>query len=55
MHINDNLKKLKIKFVIKSFFQIWKIDFIDIFVLTFKFDTLRLFFIIIIFKNFKCY
>ena len=55
MHIDDNLKKLKIRFVVKNFFQIWKIDFIDIFASTFKFDTLRLFLIIVIFENLKCH
>ena len=55
MHIDDSLKKLKVKFVIKSFSQIWKIDFTNIFALTFKFDILRLFLIIVILKNLKCY
>ena len=55
MHIDDNLKKLKAKLVVKNFSQVWKIDFTNIFASIFKFDTLRLFFIIVALKNLKCH
>ena len=55
MHIDGSLKKLKIKLVIKDFFQVWEVDFTDIFASTFKFDTLRLFFIIVTLENLKCH
>ena len=51
MHVNDTLNKLKIKLVARDFSQIYEINYTNIFVSTVKFDTLRLFFVVVILKN----
>ena len=55
MHVNDTLNKLKIKLVAKNFSQIYKIDYTNIFVSIVKFDTFRLFFVIVALKNLECH
>jgi len=55
MHIDRILNKLKAKLVTRDFTQTFDINYKDIFVLTIKFNTLRVFLIIIILKDLKCY
>jgi len=55
MYINKILKKLKAKLVAKDFTQVFEINYENIFALIVKFDTLQMFFVIIILKNLKCY
>jgi len=55
MHINKILKKLKTKLIAKDFTQVFEINYKDIFALIVKFDTLRVFLVIVILKNLKCY
>ena len=55
MHVNDTLNKLKIKLVARNFSQIYEIDYTDTFASTVKFDTLRLFFVVVILENFECH
>jgi len=55
IHINKILKKLKAKLVAKDFTQVFEINYKDIFALIVKFDILRIFFVIVILKNLKCY
>lgn len=55
MHIDENLDKLKAKLVIKEFTQTFDINYKDIFVSIVKFDILRVFLIIVILKDLKCY
>ncbi len=55
MHINKTLKKLKAKLIAKDFTQIFEINYENTFVLIVKFNTLQMFFVIIMLKNLKCY
>ena len=55
MHVNDTLDKLKIRFVARDFSQIYEIDYTDIFVSTVKFDTFRLFLVVVVLKNLECH
>ena len=55
MYIDGILDKLKVKLVARGFSQIYGVDFIDTFTLTIKFDTLRLFLVIIALENLECY
>ena len=55
MHIDDTLNKLKTKLVIRKFFQMYDINYTNIFVLIVKFIILRLFLIIVTLKNLKCH
>ena len=55
MYIDGILDKLKVKLVARSFSQIYGVDFIDTFTPTIKFDTLRLFLVIIALENLECY
>ena len=55
MHIDDILNKFKVKLVVKEFLQMFEINYIDIFVSTMKFDTLRLFLVFVTLKNLKCH
>ena len=55
MHIDDILKKLKIKMIAKSFSQIHEIDYTNTFISIMKFNIFRLFFVIVILKNLKYY
>lgn len=55
MHIDDTLEKLKTRLVARGFTQTFKIDFEDIFALIVKFDTLRVFLVIVMLKNLECY
>ena len=55
MYIDGILDKLKVKLVARGFSQIYGVDFIDTFTLTLKFDTLRLFLVIIALENLECY
>ena len=51
MHVDGTLDKLKIRLVARGFSQIYGVDFIDTFTPTIKFDTLRLFLVIIALEN----
>ena len=55
MHVNDTLNKLKIRLVARDFSQMYEIDYTDIFASTVKFDTLRLFLVVVILKNLECH
>ena len=55
MHIDNTLNKFKVKLVVKEFSQMFEVNYIDIFVSTMKFDTLRLFLVIVALKNLKCH
>ncbi len=55
MHIDETLNKLKARLVTKKFSQTYGIDYENTFALTIKFDTLRVFLIIVILKNLKCH
>ena len=55
MHVNDTLNKLKIEFVARNFSQIYEINYTNIFVSIVKFDTFRLFLVIVALKNFECH
>ena len=55
MHVDDTLNKLKARLVAKDFSQMYDVNFTNTFVSTVKFDTLRLFLIIVALKNLKCH
>ena len=55
MYIDGILDKFKARLVARGFSQIYGVDFIDTFALTIKFDTLRLFLVIVILENLECY
>jgi len=55
IHINKTLKKLKTKLIARDFTQIFEINYKDIFALIVKFDTLRMFLVIVILENLKYY
>ena len=55
MRVDDTLNKLKIKFVTKDFLQIFEIDYTKTFASTIKIDTFRLFFVMIVLKDFECH
>lgn len=53
--MNDILNKLKTRFVTKDFSQMFEMNYIDIFVLTIKFDIFCLFFVVVVLKDFECH
>ena len=55
IYVDDTLNKFKIKLRIREFSQMYNIDYTNIFVSTIKFDTLRLFRVILMLKNLKYY
>ena len=55
IYIDGILDKLKVRLVARDFSQIYGVDFIDTFTPTIKFDTLRLFLVIIILGNLEYY
>ena len=55
MHVDDTLDKLKARLVVRGFSQMYGVDYTNIFALTVKFDTLRLFLVIVTLKNLKCH
>jgi len=55
MHIDDTLDKLKTRLVTKKFSQVYKVNYEDTFAPIVKFDTLRVFLVIVMLKNLKCY
>ena len=55
MHVDDILEKLKARIVARGFSQLYEVDFINTFASIIKFDTLRLFLIIVCLKDLKCY
>ena len=55
MHVDGILDKLKARLVARGFSQMYGVDFIDTFAPTIKFDTLRLFLVIIVLENLECY
>ena len=55
MHVDDTLEKFKVKIVVKKFSQMYDIDYTNIFASIVKFDTFRLFLIIVTFENLKCH
>ena len=55
MHIDDTLNKLKVRLIVKDFSQMFEVNFINIFASIVKFDTLRLFLVIIALKDLECH
>ena len=55
MHVDDTLEKFKVKIVVKKFSQMYDIDYTNIFASIVKFDTFRLFLIIVTLENLKCH
>ena len=55
MHIDDTLNKLKVKLVVKDFSQMYDVNFTNTFASTVKFDTLRLFLVIVVLKILNCH
>jgi len=55
MHINKTLKKLKAKLIARNFTQVFEIDYENIFASIIKFNTLRIFLVIVMLENLKCY
>ena len=55
MHVDDTLNKLKVRLVARDFSQMFEMNFIDIFASTIKFDTLRLFLVIVALKDLEYY
>ena len=55
MYIDGTLDKLKARLVARGFSQMYGVDFTDTFAPTVKFDTLRLFLVIIALENLECY
>ena len=55
IYVDDILEKLKTRIVARGFSQLYGVDFIDIFASTIKFDTLRLFLVIVCLENLECY
>ena len=55
MHIDGSLEKLKARLVARGFSQVWGVDYTDTFAPTFKFDTLRLFLIIVALEDLECH
>jgi len=55
MHINKILEKFKTKLIAKDFTQVFEINYKNIFTSIVKFNTLRVFLVIVILKNLKCY
>ncbi len=51
MHVNNFLNKLKIKLIVRDFFQIHEVDYENTFASIIKFDTLQVFLIIATMKN----
>lgn len=55
MHIDGTLDKLKARLVARDFSQMFEVDYTDTFAPTVKFDTLRLFLVIVALENLKCH
>ena len=55
IHIDDILKKFKARLVARDFSQMYEIDYTNTFVSIVKFDTLRLFLVIVTFEDLKCH
>ena len=55
MHVDDILEKLKARIIARGFSQLYEVDFIDTFASTIKFDTLRLFLVIVCLKDLECH
>jgi len=55
MYINKILEKLKTRLVARDFTQVFEINYKDIFASIVKFNTLRIFLVIVILKNLKYY
>jgi len=55
MHIDKTLNKLKAKLVTRDLTQTFDINYKNIFVSIIKLNTLRVFLIIIILEDLKCY
>ncbi len=55
IYIDKTLKKFKAKLIAKDFTQIFKINYKDSFVSIVKFNTLQIFFVIIILENLEYY
>ena len=55
MHIDGTLEKLKARIVARGFSQMYGIDYTDTFAPTVKFDTLRLFLVIVALEDLECH
>ena len=55
MHVDSTLDKLKARMVTRGFSQIYGVDFTDTFAPTIKFDTLRLFLVLVALEDLECH
>lgn len=55
MHIDGTLDKLKARLVARGFSQMFGVDYMDTFAPTVKFDTLRLFLVIVALEDLECH
>jgi hypothetical protein len=55
MHIDGSLDKLKARIVARGFSQMWGTDYTDTFAPTMRFDTLRLFLVIVALEDLECH
>ena len=55
MHVDDTLEKLKARLVARGFSQMFEVDYTNTFALIVKFDTLRLFLVIVALEDLKCH
>ncbi len=55
MHVDGTLEKLKARIVARGFSQLYGVDFTDTFAPTVKFDTLRLFLVIVCLEDLECH
>ena len=55
MHVDGTLDKLKARMVARGFSQIYGVDFTDTFAPTIKFDTLRLFLVLVALEDLECH
>jgi hypothetical protein len=54
-NIDSSLQKLKVRLVVRGFSQKYGVDFEDIFAPTVRFDTLRLFFTMVVMYDLECH
>ena len=55
MHVDGTLEKLKARLVARGFSQMYGIDYTDTFAPTVKFDTIRLFLVIVALEDLECH
>ena len=55
MHVDGTLDKLKARLVARGFSQVYGVDYTDTFAPTVKFDTLRLFLVVVALEDLECH